>query len=135
MIQQAATVTSTPESFAPVLLQILLAIAIAVGLIVASHIFGQRVKKLSTFAGTPYECGLPAQGNPHPRFGVKFYVTAMLFILFDIEVVFLFPMATVYRALIAAGVPILVPVLFFVLVLTVGLVYEIRKGALKWEGR
>ncbi|HNX05308.1 MAG TPA: NADH-quinone oxidoreductase subunit A [Opitutales bacterium] len=132
MIQQAAT---TPESFIPVLLQILLAVAIAVGLIVVSHIFGQRVTKRSEFAGTPYECGLPAQGNPHPRFAVKFYLTAMLFIIFDIEVVYLFPMATVYRSLIAAGIPILMPVLFFVLVLVAGLVYEIRKGALKWEGR
>jgi len=132
MIQQAAT---TPETFGPVLLQIVLAIAIAVGLILLSNLLGQRVAKRSRFSHTPYECGLPMTGTPHPRFGVKFFLTAMLFILFDIEVVFLFPMATVYRALLAAGIPILAPVLFFLAVLGVGLIYEIRKGALKWEGR
>jgi NADH-quinone oxidoreductase subunit A len=132
MIQQAVT---TPETFGPVLLQIVLAILIAVGLIVLSHIFGQRVARRSEFSDTPYECGLPMPGNAHPRFGVKFFLTAMLFILFDIEVVFLFPMATVYRALLAAGIPILAPLLVFLAVLAIGLIYEIRKGALKWEGR
>ena len=116
-------------------MQILLAVAIAVGLIVASHIFGQRDKVKSSFKDMPYECGLPMLGLAHPRFGVKFYLTAMLFILFDIEVVYLFPMALVYRTLLQIGVPILLPLLVFIAVLVVGLVYEIRKGALKWDGQ
>ena len=134
MITQAAT---TPEAFAPVLVQILLALAIAVGLIVVSHIFGQRAsaKAKSRFKDMPYECGLPMPGQPHPRFGVKFYMTAMLFIIFDIEVVYLFPLALVYRKLLEFGVPILLPLMAFLLVLVVGLVYEIKKGALKWDGQ
>jgi NADH-quinone oxidoreductase subunit A len=59
----------------------------------------------------------------------------MLFVIFDIEVVYLFPLAPVYRSLIQAGVPILVPLLVFIAVLAVGIVYEIRKGALKWDGQ
>jgi NADH-quinone oxidoreductase subunit A len=69
----------------------------------------------------------------HTRFSVKFYVTAMLFILFDIEVVFLIPWTFVYREFLAAGIPILAPIGFFFFVLVLGLVYEIKKGALEWE--
>ena len=132
MIPQAAT---SSEAFAPVLVMLVLAIAIAVGLIVASHIFGQRARAKSSFKDMPYECGLPMPGQAHPRFGVKFYLTAMLFILFDIEVVYLFPMALVYRRLLEVGVPILLPLMFFLMILVVGLVYEIKKGALKWDGQ
>lgn len=130
MISQA---TTTPEAFAPVLVQIVLGVLIAVGLIVASHMFGQRARNMSSVCGTPYECGVPMAGQAHPRLGVKFYLTAMLFIVFDIEVVFLFPLAPVYRTLLEIGVPILAPLLVFLLVLVAGLVYEIKKGALKWE--
>lgn len=132
MISQAAT---SPEAFVPVLVMFLLAMAIAVGLIVVSHIFGQRARVKNPHKDTPYECGIPMKGSPHPRFGVKFYLTAMLFIIFDIEVVYLFPLAPVYRALICVGSPILFPLLAFLLVLAVGLVYEIKKGALKWDGQ
>jgi NADH-quinone oxidoreductase subunit A len=64
---------------------------------------------------------------------VKFYVTAMLFIIFDIEVVFLIPLAFVYRDFLANNIAILTPVLFFLFVLVLGLVYEVKKGALEWE--
>ena len=124
---------STHAAYAPVLVQIALALGIAVGLITVSHLFGQRTRKKSKIKDTPYECGLEAQGSPHPRFSVKFYVTAMLFIIFDIEVVFLFPWVLVYRDFLMAGIPILLPVLFFLGVLVTGLVYELKKGALEWE--
>lgn len=64
---------------------------------------------------------------------MKFYVTAMLFILFDIEVIFLIPWAFVHRDFVAHSIPILGPVLFFLGVLILGLFYEVRKGALDWE--
>ena len=131
MTAQAAT---TPEAFAPVIVQVLLALAIAVAIIVVSHIFGQRPRrKVNEYKDSPYECGLPMQGRAHPRFGVKFYVTAMLFIIFDMEVVFMFPLATVYRSLLQVGAPILVPMLAFLMVLVIGLVYELKKGALRWD--
>lgn len=118
--------------YLPVLIQILLAVAIAVGVIIVSHIFGQKATT-NKIKDSAYECGMIAQGDSHSRFSVKFYVTAMLFIIFDIEVVFLVPWALVYREFLTQNLPILMPVLFFLLVLVVGLAYELRKGALEWE--
>jgi NADH-quinone oxidoreductase subunit A len=69
----------------------------------------------------------------HTRFSVKFYVTVMLFILFDIEVVFLIPWTFIYRDFLANNIAILGPIGFFFGVLVLGLVYEIKKGALEWE--
>ena len=123
----------TLESFLPVLVQAFLALAIAIVVIGASHLFGQRIRKKSSLTGTPYECGVPTEKLGHTRFSVKFYVTAMLFILFDIEIVFLIPWAVVYRDFISNSIPILFPILFFLAVLIVGLFYEMKKGALEWE--
>lgn len=119
-------------SYIPVIVQIALAISIALGIVIVSHVFGQRAKRNKT-KDSAYECGLIMEGKPHPRFSVKFYLTAMLFILFDVEVVFLIPWVLVYRDLLAASIPILLPILFFLFVLVLGLVYEIKKGALHWE--
>lgn len=118
--------------FLPVLIQVVLALSIAGGILMASHIFGQRAKG-NYIKDAAYECGLPAKGTPHPRFSVKFYVVAMLFILFDIEVVFLFPWVMVYRELMAVGIPALMPMLFFLGLLTLGLVYELRKKGIEWD--
>ncbi len=120
------------EAYVPVLIQIVLAVAIAAGILIASHMFGQRAKGNYT-KDAAYECGLVSTGKFHPRFGVKFYVVAMLFILFDIEVVFLIPWVLVYREFIVGQLPILLPVLFFLFILTVGFAYEMKKGGLKWE--
>ncbi len=119
-------------NYVPVLIQILLAVGLAVIILGSSYIFGQRASK-NKIKDAAYECGLLTEGTSHPQFSVKFYVTAMLFIVFDIEVVFLVPWALIYREFLAAQIPILLPILFFLLVLVVGLIYELKKGALKWE--
>jgi NADH-quinone oxidoreductase subunit A len=99
----------TFADYLPILIQALLAAGLA-GLIVGvSHLLG------------------------HTRFSVKFYVTVMLFILFDIEVVFLIPWCFVYRDFLANHIAILGPIMFFLFVLVLGLLYEVRKGALEWE--
>lgn len=116
----------------PVLVQFILAVGIGAVIIVVSHIFGQRAAR-NAIKDSPYECGMLAQGPGHARFAVKFYVTAMLFILFDIEVVFLIPWALVFREFLAAHLPILLPAFFFLFVLILGLVYELKKGAIEWE--
>jgi NADH-quinone oxidoreductase subunit A len=118
--------------YAPILIQALIAVSLAVGIIVVSHLLGQRAAK-NAIKDSAYECGVPAEGRAQTRFSVKFYVTAMLFILFDIEVVFLVPWTFVYREFLAAGLPILLPGLFFIGILVLGLFYELRKGALDWE--
>ena len=118
--------------FVPVLIQIAFAAGLAGAILTGSHLFGQRSKK-NKIKDYAYECGINTGGKKSTRFSVKFYVTAMLFILFDIEVLFLIPWALVYRDFLADGLPILGPILFFIGVLVVGLVYELKKGALKWE--
>ena len=118
--------------FLPVLIQVVIALAIGVGILVASHIFGARAKP-GAIKDSPYECGMLPVGKQHTRFSVKFYVTAMLFILFDIEVVFLVPLTFVYQEFLANSLPILLPVSFFIGLMVLGLVYELRKGAIEWE--
>ena len=120
-----------PEYF-PILVQLILGVSLAAVILVASHFLGQRARK-NAIKDSAYECGIPSDGRTHTRFSVKFYVTAMLFILFDIEVIFLIPWTFVYREFLSVGIPVVLPGLFFVGVLVLGLFYEMRKGALDWE--
>ena len=120
------------QDYIPVLIQVSLALSIGAAVLIFSHLFGQRGPS-NRFKDSAYECGLPPEGEPVARFSVKFYVTAMLFIIFDIEIVFLIPWVLVYRDFLAANLPILTPVLFFIFLLVAGLVYELKKGALEWE--
>ncbi len=119
------------SSYIPVLFQVLVALAIPVLIIVASHIFGQRAKT-NKIKDSAYECGIVPEGKPHPRYGAKFYLVAMLFVIFDIEVVFMLPIAASYPK-VASAFPILLPVLFFIAILCVGIIYEIKKDALNWN--
>ena len=120
------------SSYLPILIQSVLAAGIAAAVIGASQALGQRARP-NRIMDTPYECGVASEGRVHTRFSVKFYITAMLFILFDIEVVFLIPWVFVYREFLAGHISILGPMLFFLGVLALGLGYEMKKGALDWE--
>jgi len=119
-------------AYLPFLIQALLAAAITGGVIAASQLLGQRFKK-NRIKDTAYECGVPGEGLVHTRFSVKFYLTALLFMLFDLEVVILIPWSFIYREFLANHIPILGPILFFLGVLILGLIYEVKKGALEWE--
>jgi NADH-quinone oxidoreductase subunit A len=122
----------TSSAYLPFLIQALLAAAITGVVIGASHLFGQRFKK-NAIKDSAYECGIAAEGLMHTRFSVKFFVTALLFMLFDLEVVILIPWTFIYREFLANHIAILGPMLFFIGVLVLGLVYEVKKGALEWE--
>ncbi len=116
-----------------IFLQVVVAIGFAAGALGVSVLLGKSAKTNKT-KDSAYECGMPAEGAAQPRFSVKFYLVAMLFILFDIEIVFMYPWAVVYRDHIAAHGPgIFWSMLSFVGVLTVGYVYAIMKGALDWK--
>lgn len=115
-------------SFLPVLVLFLIALFIAVFVITASSLLGPKRSTSRKLA--PYESGMEPIGPAIRRVPVKFYVVAMLFIIFDIEVVFFYPFALVFRQL---GVPGLLAMGVFFLVLMVGFVYEWKKGALRWE--
>ena len=120
------------SSYIPVLMQIVVALAMGVGIVAASQIFGQRANPNKP-NNSAYECGVVPEGQPHPRFGAKFYAVAMLFVIFDVEVVFLIPLAVSYGDLVAKHLPVLLPILFFIAVLATGIVYEIKKDALNWN--
>jgi NADH-quinone oxidoreductase subunit A len=118
--------------YLPILIQVVLALGIGVGILIASHAFGQGPRTNST-KDSAYECGMISTGQAHAKFSVKFYVVAMLFIVFDIEAVFFIPWAMIYRDFLANDIPILLPILFFTSILIVGFIYEFKKGALDWE--
>ncbi|MDO8540903.1 MAG: NADH-quinone oxidoreductase subunit A [Opitutaceae bacterium] len=120
------------SAYLPFLIQAVLAAGITGGVIGASHLLGQRFKK-NKIKDSAYECGIAAEGLVHTRFSVKFYLTALLFMLFDLEVVILIPWTFIYREFLANQIAILGPIMFFLFVLVLGLFYEIKKGALQWE--
>lgn len=120
--------TSYPETFFPVLVQIVIAVAIATALISFSFFLGKRVK--DKVKDSPYECGIAPTGSARERFSVKFYLVAIVFILFDIEAVFLYPWAVVYRDLKMFG---FVEMLLFIVLILSGFFYIWKKGALDWS--
>src|SRR5262245_20742586 len=123
------------SDYLPVLLMFVIAAGFAVTFIALSQLFGQRKRTRTRLM--PYECGKDPVGSARDRFSVKFYLIAMIFILFDIEVIFLVPWAVVFRLLSspAMGMRNLVyfEMLLFIALLAAGLVYVIKKGALDWS--
>ena len=120
--------TSATEVYFPVLLQALVAMLLAAGLITVSYFLGKRVK--NRVKDMPYECGITPVGSVRGRFSVKFYLVAMVFILFDIETVFLYPWAVVFRELRMFA---FVEMLVFVALILSGFFYIWKKGALAWS--
>lgn len=121
------------EDYIPVLLHVIVAVVFATVALVTNVILG-RAGKRSKNKDTSYECGIVPEPGPQPRFSVKFYLVAMLFILFDIEIVFMYPWAVVFRDYIATqGTMILWSMLSFVMILLFGYIYAIKKGGLTWS--
>lgn len=121
--------SSYTELYFPVLVQALIAMALAAGLLTVSYLLGKRVR--NRVKDMPYESGITPTGDARGRFSVKFYLVAMLFILFDIEAIFLYPWAVVYRDLKIFG---FVEMLIFVILILSGFFYIWKKGALEWSG-
>jgi NADH-quinone oxidoreductase subunit A len=116
------------ETFFPILVLVALVTITAVAFMVLSVIFGKKTK--SNVKEEPYESGMAPVGDTRERFSVKFYMVAVLFIIFDIEVVFLYPWAVIYSKLALFG---LIEMVVFIAVLLVGYFYVLREGALKWD--
>ncbi len=116
------------DSYLPILAFVVLAMIVSAVIVVGSRVFGQ--KKPSAVKLAPYECGMPLIGSARERVSIKFYIIAMLFIIFDIEVVFLYPWAVIFREL---GVFGFYEMGAFVIILMVGYIYVWKKGALEWE--
>jgi NADH-quinone oxidoreductase subunit A len=121
-----------PENYLPVLFQVLIALGFAVTTLVLSVVFGRSARTNIT-KDTAYECGMLPIGEGSPRFSVKFYLVAMLFVIFDIEVVFMYPWAVQFRDLVAEGPTALASMAGFAGVLAIAYVYALKKGALNWK--
>ncbi len=117
------------ESYIPVLVFAGIGIVVGSVFVLLNGVLGAR--RPNPIKGDPYECGLPSHVTRSFRFGVSFYMVAMLFILFDIEVVFLYPVGAILQA--ADSVFVLVEIIVFVFLLLVGLVFVWRRGALDWK--
>jgi NADH-quinone oxidoreductase subunit A len=120
-------------AYLPILVLVVVAVLFGLASLTFSSLIGQ--KKPSAVKLAPYECGCEPVGNARDRFSIKFYLIAMFFILFDIEAVFLYPWAVVFKKFIRAGsgVFIFTEMLVFIVILFVGYIYIWKKGALEWE--
>ena len=116
------------RSYLPALVFIVLGVGVGVAFTFANSLLGP--KRPTKVKREPYECGLPSDVRKNFRFGVSFYLIAMLFILFDIEVVFLYPIAVQLEAI---GVFALVEMIVFIVLLLVAFVFVWRRGALEWK--
>ncbi|HEX6306880.1 MAG TPA: NADH-quinone oxidoreductase subunit A [Longimicrobiales bacterium] len=116
------------DSYVPILILIGVSVANAVGMVVLSHLVSPF--RPTAAKAEPYESGMTPLGDTRERFSVKFYMVAILFIVFDLETIFLLSWGVVMRSLGWEG---FVAALIFIIVLTVGMIYEWKKGALEWE--
>ena len=123
--------------YLPILLMFIVAGGFAVGNVLLSQLVGQRKRTRTKLM--PYECGKDPVGSARERFSVKFYLIAMIFILFDIEVIFLVPWAAVFKALAAQGPEmrtfVYLEMMVFIGLLLVGYIYVVKKGAFDWGER
>ena len=119
--------------YLPVLILLGVAVAFAAGNLIVSKLVGKRAKSNPT-QDSPYECGMLAEGEGSSRMSVKFYLVAMLFILFDIEVVFMFPWAVVYKDMLSQNADLIFgSMISFLGILLVGYIYAVKKNAFDWK--
>lgn len=122
------TATNTPIDFLPVALMFFVALAVVGAILIVTHLLGPKRK--SKIKEATFECGIEVQGNARIPFSVKYFLVAILFVLFDVEVIFMYPWAVNFKALGLIG---FLEMLTFVSLLLVGFYYILKKGALKWE--
>ncbi|MGE5402427.1 MAG: NADH-quinone oxidoreductase subunit A [Ignavibacteriales bacterium] len=120
------------EQYIPIFMVIGFAVVFGIGVIVSSKLFGPQrpnPEKLST-----YESGMKPVGTVRERISIKYYLVAMLFIIFDIEVIFIYPWGVEFKKMLSEnGIQALVPMLIFLVVLELGYLYVYKKGGLKWD--
>jgi NADH-quinone oxidoreductase subunit A len=119
------------QPYIPILLLVAFVIANAILMLGVSHIFSSYRRTPTKIA--PYESGMPVLGDARERFSVKFYLIAMLFIIFDIETVFMIPWAVAFRQLTEIQGLLIVEMFVFIAILAVGYVYIWKRGAFEWD--
>jgi NADH-quinone oxidoreductase subunit A len=120
--------TSHLWNYLPIVAMAVIALGFVVTTMVATHYLGPRRKSL--VKDDPFECGIEVKGNARTPFSIKYFLVAILFVLFDVEVIFMYPWAVNFKALGLFG---LIEMFSFMLLMIVGLIYIIKRGALKWE--
>ena len=125
--------TNYTELYFPVLIQVIIAAAVAAGLVGGSYALGKKIR--GRVKDMPYECGIEPTGSARERISVKFYLVAMVFILFDIEAIFLYPWVVVYRELNGHETPFFgfFEMLLFIALVLAGFFYIWKKGVFDWS--
>lgn len=116
------------HDYLPILFTFIVAVGFIVTTMIATHLLGP--KKKSEIKSEAFECGIESQGNARTPFSIKYFLVAILFVLFDVEVIFMYPWAVNFKTL---GITGLIEMFMFMGFLVIGLLYIIKKGALKWE--
>jgi len=119
--------TYMPIKYLPVLIFLMISVAVGMGALVIGMLV--RIRRPYAEKLAPYESGIPPVGEPRQRFSVKFFIVAMLFVVFDVEAVFLYPWAVVFDMI---GVYAFIEMMIFIAILLVGYAYVWRKGAFEW---
>ena len=117
--------------YVPVLIIMALGLGLGFAMIIPTQWLGPRIFHFKK--NQPFECGVPPHGDTKRRFSVRFYLVAILFLLFDVEVIFFFPYAVVFRDFLKVNFFIVWEMLFFTAILLVGYIYVRRRGALEWD--
>ncbi len=117
--------------YIPVLMLMLVGIVVGGAILLLTTFLGPRLP--NPRKDMPFECGVPTLGSAHRRMSVRFYLVAILFLLFDVEAIFFIPWAVVYKKYLSINSFILVEMAVYVAILLVGYIYVLRKGALEWE--
>lgn len=117
--------------YIPILVLMLIGLVVGGAVLLLTSLLGPKLPNRRK--NQPFECGVPPIGDARHRFSVRFYLVAILFLLFDVEAVFFFPWAVVYKKYLSINAFILIEMAFFVAILLLGYFYVIRKGALEWE--
>ncbi len=127
-ISNRMEVQSTPVNYLPIIFQILVALGFAVGTMVVTHMIGPKRRTAEKL--TPFESGIEVIGNAWQPFSIKYFLVAILFVLFDVEVIFMYPWAVNFREL---GLDGMIQMFIFMGTLLLGFIYIIKKKALDWE--
>ena len=124
---------NTPINYFPVALQLVIAIGFIIVMMVASHLLGPKRRTKDKLIN--FESGIPSVGNARQPMGIKYFLVAILFVLFDVEVIFFYPYAVNFKYFIAQNVgnQVFLEVVLFVAFFLCGFIYIVKKGALEWE--
>jgi NADH-quinone oxidoreductase subunit A len=112
---------------------IVIALVIATAVLTLNRIFGQKPKETTAKKGDVYECGVTYEGDAHQQFSVRYYLIGIVFLIFDVEVVFMYPWTLVYQSYLKTGAFILIEMALFILLLLGGYIYLRKRKAFSWD--